>query len=218
MKSILLIGLGRFGLQLAKSLSKYDYDMLAVDCDEDKINEALPYVPNAEIGHITSEAYIKSLGVGNFDVCIVAVGNSFQVSLEATALLKEAGARRIISRADSDAHAKLLTLVGADEIIYPEKDMAVRLAVKLGSNAIVDYFKITSSYSVFEIPVPHKWEGRSIGEIGVRAKYKVSILAVKEKDSDELKPMPGANYVFSEEENLLVLGQNDDVSKLITHM
>ncbi len=214
MKSILLIGLGRFGLQLAKTLSLYNHEILAVDCDEQKVNEALSYTSNAEIGQITNEAYIKSLGAGNFDMCVVAVGNSFQVSLEATALLKEAGAKRIISRADSDAHAKLLTLIGADEIIYPEKDMAVRLAAKLGSNAIADYFKITTNHCVAEINVPLKWVGKSLKEIGVRQHYNVNVLAIKEKDSDELKSLPGPEYRFSLGESVFVFGEESDINRL----
>lgn len=215
MKSILLIGLGRFGKHLARQLSKYDHDILAIDSDEDKVNDILPYVPNAEIGHITNEAYIDSLGVRNFDECVVALGNNFQTSLEVTALLSEKGAKHIISRADSDSHAKLLHLVGADETIYPEKDMANRLAVKLSSKSVLDYFELTPCYSIYEIPVPAKWEGKTIREIGVRTKFNVSVLATRIKGSQELKPMPKAEYVFSADETLMVLGHNCDVNKLI---
>ncbi len=215
MKSILLIGLGRFGKHLARTLCKYDHDILAIDRDEDKVNDILPYVPNAEIGHITNEAYIDSLGVRNFDECIVALGNNFQTSLEVTALLSEKGAKHIISRADSDSHAKLLHLVGADDTIYPEKDMANRLAVKLSSKSVLDYFELTPCYSIYEIPVPEKWEGKTIRDIGVRTKYNVSVLATRIKGSQELKPMPKADYVFSPDETLMVLGHNCDVNKLI---
>lgn len=215
MKSILLIGLGRFGKHLARQLSQYDHDILAIDNDEGKVNDILPYVPNAEIGNITNEAYIDSLGVRNFDECIVAMGNNFQTSLEVTALLNEKGAKHIISRADSDSHAKLLHLVGADETIYPEKDMANRLAVKLSSKSVLDYFELTPCYSIYEIPAPEKWQGKTIREIGVRTKYNVSVLATRIKGSQELKPMPEANYVFSADETLMILGHNCDVNKLI---
>lgn len=216
MKSILLIGLGRFGKHLAKKLSEYEEnDILAVDIDEDKVNDILGCVPNAEIGHYTNEAYIDSLGVRNFEECIVAIGDNFQHSLEVTALLSEKGARHIISRADSDSHAKLLRLVGANETIYPEKDMAKRLAVKLSSKSVLDYFEITDNYSIYEIPIPKKWEGKTIREIGVRTRYNVSVLATRLKDSQDLKPMPRADYVFLANETLMVLGHNDDVDKLI---
>lgn len=215
MKSILLIGLGRFGKHLARQLSAYDHDILAIDIDEDRVNDVLPYVHNAEIGHFTNEAYIESLGVRNFDVCIVALGNNFQNSLEVTALLKEKGAQHIISRADSDSHAKLLKLVGADETVDPEKDMANRLAVKISSKSVIDYFQLTSNFSIYEIPVPAKWEGKTIGEIGVRTRYNVSVLATRLKDSEDLRPIPKADYVFSKDETLMVFGNNEDVKKLI---
>ncbi|MEI6579235.1 MAG: TrkA family potassium uptake protein [Eubacteriales bacterium] len=215
MKSILLIGLGRFGKHLARQLSEYDHDILAIDNDEIKVNDVLPFVLNAEIGQFTNEAYIESLGVRNFDECIVALGNNFQNSLEVTALLKEKGARHIISRADSDSHAKLLRLVGADETIYPEKEMANRLAVKLSNKSVIDYFELTSSYSIYEIPVPTKWQGKTIGEIGVRTRYNVSVLATRQKDSEDLKPIPKADYLFSNDETIMVFGNNEDVKKLI---
>ena len=215
MKSILLIGLGRFGKHLARQLSGYDHDILAIDIDEEKVNDILPYVHNAEIGNFTNEAYVESLGVRNFDECIVALGNNFQNSLEVTALLKEKGATHIISRADSDSHAKLLKLVGADETIYPEKDMANRLAVKLSNKCIIDYFQLTSNYSIYEIPVPPKWNGKTIGEIGVRTRYNVSILATRKKDSEDLQPIPKADYLFSNDETIMVFGNNEDVKKLI---
>ncbi len=218
MKSILLIGLGRFGLQLAKTLDRHNHDVLAVDCDEEKVNEALQFISNAEIGHITNEAYIKSLGAGNFDICVVAVGNSFQVSLEATALLKEAGARYIISRADSDAHAKLLTLVGADEIIYPEKDMAIRLAARIGSNSIVDYLQFTPNHSIIEVAIPSKWAGKTLKEIGIRLNYNLNVIAVKVKGESELKAIPGADYKFSEGENILIFGEDSNVKKLLAQI
>jgi len=200
---------------LARQLSAYDHDILAIDIDEERVNDVLPYVHNAEIGHFTNEAYIESLGVRNFDVCIVALGNNFQNSLEVTALLKEKGAQHIISRADSDSHAKLLKLVGADETVDPEKDMANRLAVKLSSKSVIDYFQLTSNFSIYEIPVPAKWEGKTIGEIGVRTRYNVSVLATRLKDSEDLKPIPKADYVFSKDETLMVFGNNEDVKKLI---
>jgi trk system potassium uptake protein len=217
-KSILLIGLGRFGKHLARQLSEYDHDILAIDNDEEKVNDILPYVHNAEIGHFTSEAYIDSIGVRNFDECIVALGNNFQNSLEVTALLKEKGAKHIISRADSDSHAKLLRLVGADETVYPEKEMANRLAVKLSNKSVIDYFELTSNYSIYEIPVPAKWQGKTIGEIGVRTRYNVSVLATRQKDSDDLKPIPKADYLFSNNETLMVFGNNEDVKKLINNV
>jgi len=214
-KSILLIGLGRFGKQLARKLNEFGHDVLAIDSDEDRVNEILPYIQNAEIGQVVNEAYILSLGVNNFDECIVAIGNNFQISLEVTALLKDHGANHIISRADSDSHAKLLLKVGADEIIYPEKDMANRLAVKLCSKSVIDYFQLTEHFSIYEIPVPKRWQGKSIGDLAIRTKYNVSVLATRKKDSEDLSPMPQADFVFGNEDYIMVFGHNEDVKKLV---
>ena len=151
MKSVLLIGLGRFGRHMAQKLRDLGHEVLAVDKDEERINAALSYVTNAQIGDSTNAQFIGSLGVRNFDLCVVAIGDSFQSSLETTALLKEYGAPFVLSRATRDVHAKFLLRNGADEIVYPEKQMASWAAVRYSSDHIFDYIELTQDLSLIHI-------------------------------------------------------------------
>ncbi len=160
MKSVLLIGLGRFGRHMAQKLQELHHEVLAVDKEEQRVNDALPYVTNAQIGDATNEAFIASLGVRNFDLCVVAIGDDFQSSLEATALLKENGAPFVVSRAARDVHAKFLLRNGADDVIYPERQMANWAAVRYSSGHIFDYVELTPEYSIFETAVPESWVGK----------------------------------------------------------
>ena len=171
MKSVLVVGLGRFGRHMAAKLIEEGNEVLAVDINEDRVNDALDLVTNAQIGDTTNEHFIASLGVGNFDLCVVAIGDNFQSSLETTALLKDYGAPFVLSRANRDVHAKFLLRNGADKVVYPEREMAERLAVKFGTDNIFDYIELTPDYSIYEIPVPAPWVGKSIVEKGVRNKY-----------------------------------------------
>ncbi len=213
MKSILLIGLGRFGRHMAMGLREQRHEILAVDRDEERVNEILPYVTSAQIGDSTKEQFIASLGVRNFDLCIVAIGDNFQSSLETTALLKEHGARFVLARANREVHAKFLLRNGADDIIYPEKQMAKWAAVRYGADNVFDYIELNGEHSIYETPLPAGWEGKSVVALAVRQKYHVSILAIKH--GDQLKPLPGPDHVFQEGETLLVLGANRDLQKFI---
>ena len=165
MKSVLLIGLGRFGRHMAQKLQDLGHEVLAVDKDEERVNAALSYVTNAQIGDSTNPQFIGSLGVRNFDLCVVAIGDSFQSSLETTALLKEYGAPFVLSRATRDVHAKFLLRNGADEIVYPEKQMANWAAVRYSSDHIFDYIELTRDYSIFETAVPRSWVGKTVVEL-----------------------------------------------------
>ena len=168
---------------------------------------------NAQIGDATNELFVESLGVRNFDLCVVAIGDNFQSSLETTALLKDYGAPFVLSRANRDVHAKFLLRNGADRIVYPEKEMAQRMAVKYGNDNIFDCIELTDEYSIYEIPVPESWVGKSILEKDVRKKYGISILATKRLET--LYPLPGAEHVFAEDENLIILGHFKDVRAVI---
>ncbi len=213
MKSVLLIGLGRFGRHMAQKLRDLHHEVLAVDWDEARINAALPYVTHAQIGDSTSEPFIASLGVRNFDLCVVAIGDDFQSSLETTALLKEQGAPFVLSRATRDVHAKFLLRNGADEVIYPEKQMASWAAVRYSGDHIFDYVELTSDYSIYETNLPSGWAGKTVVELAVRQKYKVNILATKRGGS--LDPMPGPNHRFQAGETILILGDNRDLQKFL---
>lgn len=213
MKSILIIGLGRFGKHMAQKFSEQGNDILAVDTDEDRVNAVLPFVTDAQIGDATNEMFVESLGVANFDLCVVAIGDNFQSSLETTALLKDMGARFVLSRASRDVHAKFLLRNGADEVVYTEKETAERLAVKYGNDSVFDYIEINEDYSIYEIGVPDSWVGKSILDKKVRTKYNISILATKR--GKEIYPLPHPDHVFSETESLMILGRNEDVKRLI---
>ncbi len=190
MKSILLIGLGRFGATMAMKLYELKHEVMAIDISEERINAILPYVTSAQIGDCTNEQYMASIGVRNFDLCVVAIGDNFQSSLETTALLKDLGAKFVLSRANRDIHAKFLLRNGADQVVYPEKEMAIHSAVRYSTDNIFDYIELTPDHSIYEVPVPESWVGKSIVQINVRNKYSISILAVKMDGT--LHALPGA--------------------------
>ena len=213
MKSILVVGMGRFGRHMAVKLHELRHEVMAVDIDERRINEVLPLVTNAQIGDSTNEQFISSLGVRNFDLCVVAIGDNFQSSLETTALLKEHGAPFVLSRAARDVHAKFLLRNGADDVIYPEKQMASWAAVRYSADNVFDYVELTPDHSIYETPVPPSWVGRTIIQMAVRQKYHISILAVKRKE--QLEPLPKTDHMFQAEERLLVLGANKDIQRFL---
>ena len=212
MKSALIIGMGRFGRHMAQKLYDLGHDVLAIDKNEEKINKVLSYVTNAQIGDSTDESFIDSLGVSNFDLCVVAIGDDFQSSLEITVLLKDLGAKFILARASRDVHRKLLLRNGADRVVYAEREMAERLAVSYGSDSIFDYIGLSGNIGIYEIAVPEPWLGHSIVEMSVRARYHVSILATKR--SGVICPLPHPDHVFDSAETLMVMGDYDDIKKL----
>ena len=214
MKSILIIGLGRFGTYMAKKFTELGNHVMVLDTDEEKVNEILPYVTSAQIGDATKTAVLDGLGIDNFDLCAVCMGENFQGSLEATSLLKEGGAKYVLSRASTEIQAKFLMRNGADEVIFPEKQTAERLAVRYSANNVFDYIQLTPEYAIYEIPTPKSWEGKTIRDKGVRAKYNLNILAIKCGGS--LTPLPSADHVFSCAERLIVMCRKSDIEKL-TH-
>lgn len=213
MKAILLIGLGRFGFTMAKKLHELGHEVMAIDTSEERINSVLPYVTSAQIGDCTNEQYMASLGVRNFDLCVVAIGDNFQNSLETTALLKDLGAKFVLSRASRDIHAKFLLRNGADQVVFPEKEMAIRAAVRYSSDNIFDYIELTPDHSIYEIPVPSDWVGNTVVGVNVRNRYGLSILAIKYNDT--IHPLPGAEYQFQENDTLVIMGSNRDIKRFI---
>ena len=214
MKSILLIGLGRFGRHMAQTFHEMRNEVVAVDRDEERVNAVLPFVTSAQIGDSTNEAFIRSLGVRNFDLCVVAIADDFQSSLETTSLLKECGANSVLSRANRDVHAKFLLRNGADQVVYAEKEMATRLAIRYSSDSIFDYIELTPAYAIFEIAVPAGWIGKTIIQMAVRTRYHISILATKR--NDVIHPLPRPEYEFRNTDRLIVMGQREDVFRLTT--
>ena len=211
MKQILIIGLGRFGLHIAKKLQEVHIQVLGVDSNEERVKVALPYVTNAEIGDATNQKFLGSLGVANFDVCIVAIGNDFLASLETTSYLKELGAKKVVARAARDLEENFLLRNGADAVVYPEKSMGNLTAIQWSSENVLDYIQVSKDFAVFEIEMPKDWAGKSIGEIDVRKNFKVNIIAVKSKDAVNVSL--DSDYRFSEGESLYIIGKDKDIQR-----
>ena len=211
MKSILLIGLNNFGSMIAKQLHDLGHQVMAVDRDEKRINAILPIVTDAQIGDSTNEAFLRSLGINNFDVCIVAIGNDFQSSLETTSLLKELGGRLVVSRADREVQAKFLLRNGADEVMNPEKQIAEWAAIRYASNHILDYIRLDDDHAIYEVSVPKEWVGKSIGQIDIRRRYGINILAVRDNGKMVLSVTP--ETVLNGTKTMLVLGEKRAIQK-----
>ena len=211
MKNILLIGLGRFGRHIALQLNRLGHEVMAVDSNEERVNEILPIVTNAQIGDSTNTEFLKSLGIGNFDVCIVTIGGNFQNSLETTSLLKELGAKLVVSRAERDVQEKFLLRNGADEVIYPEKQVANWAAIRYTADHVRDYIEVDEAHAIFEVEVPEGWIGKTVGELDIRRKYSINIMATKENGKINMAVSP--DTVLTDNITLLVLGAYKELQK-----
>ena len=204
--------MGRLGRSFAIKMLQLGNDVMIVDMDEQVIDHLAPIFTDSQIGDCRQEGVLRSLGVNNFDICLVAIGENFQASLEITSLLKELGAPFVISKAKDDRQAKFLMMIGANEVVYPEREIAERLAMRYNAENIFDYIKLTSEYSLYEIPVVKSWIGKSILSLDIRQKYNVNIIGIKHNNS--LRPMPSANYIFNQDDHVVVMGKSKDVFKL----
>ena len=211
MKSILIIGLGNFGMLIAKQVHELGHQVMAIDKNEDRVNEALMYVTNALIGDSTNKSFLSSLGVNNFDVCIETIGNDFQSSLETTSLLKELGAKMVVSRANREVQSKFLLRNGADEVVNPEKQIAKWTAIRFTSDHIMDYIKLDDNHAIYQVKVPKAWVGKNIREVNIRQQYGINIMAVKENGHMNLTL--GPDQVFNSNQTLLVLGEHQAIQK-----
>ena len=211
MKSVLLIGLGRFGRSVAEKLNELHHQVLAVDKNEERVNEILPLVTDAQIGDATSETFLRSLGVDNFDVCIVTIGEDFQSSLETTSLLKELGARKVVSRASREVHKKFLLRNGADDVVYPEGQLAAWTAIRHTTEHVLDYIALDSEYAIYDLSVPADWHGKTVGGLDIRRKYNLNILAVRGENQPSM--VVTGDTMLQENQTILVLGKWKDVQK-----
>lgn len=216
MKSILVIGLGRFGRHLCRKFMSLGNEVMIVDRDEAAVTALMADVTSAQIADCTDENVLRTLGVPNFDLCFVCIGQEFASSLLITSLLKDMGAKRVISKASQDIHARLLLRNGADEVVYPERDSAERIAARLSATNVFDCIELTEEYAIYEIPPLESWVGRSVRDVDVRNKFRINILAVK--TGETLRPMPGADYVFTGREHLLALAATDNARRLLKKM
>jgi trk system potassium uptake protein TrkA len=211
MKSILLIGLGNFGTIVAQQMRELGHRVLAVDKDEKRVNEALPYVMDALIGDSTNETFLSSLGINNYDVCFVTIGSDFQSSLETTSLLKEMGGKFVVARANREVQAKFLLRNGADEVVNPEKQIAKWAAIRYTSDHVLDYIKLDDNHAIYEVTVPKDWVGRRIDQIDIRKKFGINILAIKGDGEMKLTVLP--DTVLSDKNTLLILGEHKAIQK-----
>lgn len=211
MKSVLLIGLGRFGKHIAMKLNELDHQVMAVDQNEERVNEVLPYVTNALIGDSTSKDFLATLGIRNFDVCIVTIGDNFQSSLETASLLKELGAERVVSRASTGIQEKFLLKNGADEVVYPEKQLASWMAIRCTSDHILDYIELDNDYSIFELSVPNEWCGKTVIQVDIRKKYGINILGVRSDGELNMNITP--DTLLTSKKSILVLGSLKAIQK-----
>lgn len=211
MKSVLLIGLGRFGRQIAKKLDELNHQVMAVDIQEKRVNAVLPYVMNAQIGDSTDPDFIGSLGIRNFDVCIVAIEDHFQSSMETSSLLKEQGAKLVVARASSEVHAKFLKKIGADKVVYPEEQVASWTAIRYTSDHILDYIELDQNHGIFELSVPEGWVDKTVGQLDIRKKYNVNIMGTRQNATLNLVVNPSTK--LTGDLTMLVSGNVRDVHK-----
>ena len=211
MKNVLLIGAGRFGRHVAMQLSALGHQVMAVDINEERINEIMPFVTDAQIGDSTNETFLRSLGVNNYDICMVAISGDFQSSLETTSLLKELGAECVIARAERDVQDKFLLRNGADHVVYPEKEMARWAAIRYTGNHILDYIELDEQHAIFEVKVPESWLGKTVGMLDIRKKYNINILGIKRPGRSDFNITP--DTVLTDSMTVLALGEYKALQK-----
>lgn len=207
MKSFLVLGLGRFGRHLTLKLLELGNEVMVVDQDEERVAQLAGAATAACVGDCQDERMLASLGVRDFDVCFVCISDDFQASLEATAALKDLGARCVVARADREKQIKFLKKIGADHVIHAEMDMAHRVAMRFSARNAFEYFELTPSYAVFEIETPEEWVGQTVTEVDVRRRYNVNILGLKAEG--EITPLLDPAYRFQEDTHLIIAGDKD---------
>lgn len=212
MKSVLIIGMGRMGRHLAHKMQQLGNDVMVVDSNPAIIEALADRFTDASICDCTNEAVIESLGVDNFDICFVTIGEDFQSSLVITSLLKKHGAQRIVAKTNQDIQADLLRIIGANEVVHPEVEIAEKLAVRYNADNIFAYEPLTAEYSVYEIPILPSWAGHTLAELDIRRKYRINIIAIK--SGAELNVNPYADYAFCAGDHIMVIGRSDDVFRL----
>ena len=212
-KQYLVIGCGRFGSSVAKKMCQLGNEVMVIDKDEDFINNIAELVTHTAIVDVTEERDLKSIGLGNFDVVIVAISSDVRASIMATVMAKEMGVPKVVCKAKDELQAKVLYKIGADKVVFPERDMGIRLAYNLASENILDQINLDPEYSIMEIVTPQNWVGKTIIELNLRAKYDITVLAVKTQSG--LKVMPSPNYKMQEKNILIIIGNTDKISDII---
>lgn len=212
-KQYIVIGCGRFGSSVAKKMCQLGNEVMVIDKDEDSIENIAEQVTHTAIVDVTEERDLKSIGLGNFDVVIVAISSDIRASIMVTIMAKEMGVPKIVCKAKDELQAKVLYKIGADKVVFPERDMGIRLAYNLASENILDQINLDPEYSIMEIVTPTNWVGKTIIELNLRAKYDITVLAVK--TTSGLKVMPSPNYKMQEKNILIIIGNTDKISDII---
>ncbi len=210
-KQFAVIGLGRFGGSICKELYKMGHQVLAIDVRDEKVNEYAPFATHAVIANTTDEKALQSIGIGNFEYVVVAIGDDIQTSILTTLILKEMNVPNVWVKAQNNYHHKVLEKIGADRIIHPEQDMGIRIAQHLTSEKIVDYIELSEEYSIVELLATSKIQNKSLVELNVRAKYGCTILAVKRGEAVNVSPLP--NELIYEKDLLIVIGHKNDLKR-----
>lgn len=212
MKQFVVIGLGRFGASVAETLAENGFDVLAIDKDPERVQAIADIVTHAVEADATDEEALKTLGVRNFDVAVVSIGDNVSANILCTLILKELNVPYVIVKAPDSLHGKVLTKVGADRVVYPERDMGARIANNLISSNVLDYIEFAPEYGVVEILASEKMIGRTLGELALRSKFNVNVMAIKR--GQELFISPGADDKILEEDRLVVMGKNENLEQL----
>nr|WGE01279.1 Ktr system potassium transporter KtrC [Bacillus velezensis] len=210
-KEFAVIGLGRFGGSICKALSEEGLEVMAMDIDEDKVNEYAKIASHAVIGDSTDESVLKNLGARNFDHVIVAIGENIQASILTTLILKELGVNTITVKAQNDYHEKVLAKIGADHIVHPERDMAKRIAHNIVSNNVLDYLELSDEHSIVEIVANSRLAGNTLLDLDIRAKHGINIVAIKREKEVIVSPL--ATEMIQKEDILIVIGSLTDISR-----
>lgn len=213
MRSMLVIGAGRFGKDLAIKLSELHNEVMLVDVDEDAVQKLEPFVTRVQIGDCMDKDVLAELGVRNFDVCFVCISDNFQSSMEITSRLKELGATYVVAKADREIHADLLKKIGADDVVSPERDMARRTAVRYSAKGAFDYIELSPEYAIMEIEVPNDWSGQTVRELNIRTRYRVNVIGIR--DETHILPLINADHVFKARERMIVAGEQKDILKMM---
>ena len=210
MKSVLILGAGNFGFMLARQMNEQGYEIMIVDVREALINAVMPYVTDAQIGDCTDPLFLRSLGVDNYDLCVVTICESFQTSLQATSLLKELGARQVISRAKNEVQEKFLLRNGADEVVYPEKQIALRLATKYASDKILDFLQFDGGYSIYEMAIPAEWVGKTLPQLDIRRKHNINLISLRRSGQVSI---PRPDDAFREGDVVYAVGELKQINR-----
>ncbi|SKC43542.1 potassium channel family protein [Maledivibacter halophilus] len=211
-KQFVVIGCGRFGTSVAKTLYNMGYEVLVIDKNEETIQSIADSVTHAVQADATDEKSIKSLGIRNFDVAVVTIGSNIQSSILVTLMVKELGVEYVITKAQNELHAKVLYKIGADRVVFPEREMGVRVAHNLVSSNIMDYIELAPDYSIVEIATLDEWIGKSLVELNMRSVYGVNVMAIKHGPNIDISP--DAEDLIEEGDVLVVIGHNDDIREI----